>query len=56
MTRLGIWLYRPRLILAGAFVANLVHPLIHGTPLDSGALDQCFLALNGSAMCCQEDK
>lgn len=45
-------LYCPRLALFFAAAANLVHPLIHGTVFDSGALDGLILASNGLAMVC----
>lgn len=52
MNRLAIRLLsHPRLIMVGAVLANLIHPLIHGTPLDSGALDSCILAANAAALC-----
>lgn len=47
-------LLRPRWIIVAAFVANIVHPLIHGTPLDGGALDACLQTLNCAAMHSQE--
>lgn len=55
MIRFYLWLARPRFILVGAVIANIVHPLIHGTPLDSGALDGCLMAVNATALCCKED-
>lgn len=56
MTRLLIALAsRPRLIVIGAVAANFIHPFIHGTPLDSGALDACMVTLSGAAMCHHEE-
>jgi hypothetical protein len=52
MLRLYVrYAHRPRLLLFLAAAANLAHPLIHGTPLDGGALDSCLLALDGAALC-----
>lgn len=46
----------PRLMILGAAFLNLIHPLIHGTVLDGGALDTMVLALDGAAMtCCFDD-
>jgi hypothetical protein len=50
MTRLFLRLSSPRRIIAVAFIANLVHPLIHGTPLDGGALDACLNAATCAAL------
>jgi len=44
---------RPRLLLLAAVAANVVHPFVHGTPIDGGALDALILATNGAAMCCE---
>lgn len=33
---------RRRTILIAAVVLNIIHPIIHGTPLDSGTLDACL--------------
>jgi hypothetical protein len=48
------WLFvrfaRPRRLMFAAVVANLVHPIIHGTMLDSGALDSCLMALNATCL------
>ena len=40
-----------RLCLLSVFVVlNLLHPFIHGTPLDGGALDTFMAWLNSQAM------
>jgi hypothetical protein len=39
-----------RLALLLIFAVNLIHPLIHGTPLDGGALDGAIQALDVWAM------
>lgn len=54
MTRLYLWCARRRLIAFGALALNLVHPFIHGTPLDGGALDACITGMSGAALCHQE--
>lgn len=54
MTRLYLWLARHRLIAFGALALNALHPLIHGTPLDGGALDACITGMSGAALCQQE--
>lgn len=55
MLRIYLWLARPKALVAGAVIANIVHPLIHGTPLDSGALDACVVSLSAAAMCHHEE-
>lgn len=55
MTRIYLLLARPRFVVIGAVLANVIHPFIHGTPLDSGALDACMVTLSGAAMCHHEE-
>jgi hypothetical protein len=35
-------------LVPAAFILNLIHPLLHGTPLDAGALDVLIQNLNAS--------
>lgn len=44
-----LWRLQP-LIALGATALTVIHPFIHGTPLDSGALDQFLIVLQSQAV------
>lgn len=48
--KLSIFILSRWAVLATATVLTLVHPLIHGTPLDSGMLDAWLAAAQVTAL------